>query len=155
MARAKTNGNGWKGQTLRHSNAKRYGHAGGTYLSAPLQNKATQLPIQFRIVVPSTTNKNEKLTPLQYQSRIDETAKDLSKKFGGETTIRGVGGYVSQEGELINEDVAVIESSMKLEDYKKNKLALGNFIKNKQKSWGQETIGYGVEDELYIYPKFD
>ena len=159
---------GWKHESLRHSNAKKFGVAGGKYadkrekalmrkrnkLTAPLSNQSTHLPIQVAIVVPSTKEKSKPLTDTGFKKRVETTAKEFSERFGGDTSIKGKGDYTSN-GKLIREDVVVVESSMTKKDYLKNKKEIENFIKEKQKNWGQESIGYRFEDDFYIYPKFD
>ncbi len=156
----------WKTQSKRHSNARKYGRAGGRYasgkpkkrfkkplpLTAPLSKKSTKLPIQFAITVPSTKF-DKKISTEQFRKRTESTAKELSKRFGGDTAIKGKGDYTS-EGKLIREDVVVIESSMTKEDYQNNKSEIEKFIKKKKKEWEQESIGYKFEDDFYIYPKF-
>ncbi|MBN1682821.1 hypothetical protein JW865_04640 [Candidatus Bathyarchaeota archaeon] len=155
---------GWKYQKKRHSNAKKYGVAGGLYakpkkrfkspiITAPLSSKATKLPIQFSINVPST-NYDKKISVEAFRKRAENTAKELSNKFGGDTAIKGKGDYTS-DGKLIREDVVIIESSMTTADYEKKKSEIENFIKEKKKEWNQESIGYSFEDDFYIYPKFD
>ena len=154
---------GWTGQTKRHSNAKKYGCAGGLYakpkkryktpvLTAPLSKQSSKLPIQFSINVPST-NYDKKISSEAFRKRAENTAKALSDKFGGDTAVKGKGDYTS-EGKLIREDVIIIESSMTKAEYEKKKPELEQFIKDKRKEWNQETIGYGFEDDFYIYPKF-
>ena len=152
MAKAKRIGSGWHKQSLRHSRARKYGKAD---IKAPLYTKSTKLPIQFSLNIPSTKNKNQKLNKEEFKERIDKTAKYFSKKFGGDTKIRATGDYISETGEFIPEDIVVIESSMKKTDYKKNKQLLAQYIKRKKDEWGQESLLYRVEDNVYIYPKFD
>jgi hypothetical protein len=129
-------------------------HYGKAEPSAPLKKESTELPIQFSINVPSTKNIDEPISPEEFQARIDETKKFLSKTFGGDTEIKGKGDY-TKDGRLIQDDVSVIESSMKSEAYKENKKKLEEYIAKKQKEWTQDTIGYSFEDAFYIYPKFD
>lgn len=129
-------------------------HYGKTRPKAPLKEESTELPIQFSINVPSTKNIDEPISPEEFQARIDETKKFLSTNFGGDTEIKGKGDY-TKDGRLIQDDVSVIESSMKPEAYKENKKKLEEYIAKKQKEWTQDNIGYSFEDAFYIYPKFD
>lgn len=209
---AKYSGSGWHKQSIRHSNARKYGKAGGRYAivvkdlrwhkgslahsknvnetvakrlkilmnkeygtttadfkvkkiaknkhygkarpKAPLKEESTELPIQFSINIPSTKNKNEPITPQEFQARIEETKKFLSDNFGGDTEVKGKGDY-TKDGKLIQEDVSVIESSMTPEAYNENKSKLEQYIADKHKEWTQDTMGFSFEDAFYIYPKFD
>jgi hypothetical protein len=128
-------------------------HYGKTELSAPLKKESTELSIQFSINVPSTKNIDEPISTKEFQERIDETKNFLSKNFGGDTEIKGKGDY-TKDGRLIQDDVSVIESSMKPEAYKENKKKLEEYITKKQKEWTQDTILYNFEDSAYIYPAF-
>ena len=115
--------------------------------------KSNRLPIQASITVPSTKD-NKRISPEEFQKRIDTTKKFMDNTFGGDTTIRGVGSY-TQEGDLIKEKVAVVESSMTNKDFQKNSKEIGKFVKDKKNKWKQDSIAYEVEGDLYIYPKKD
>jgi len=146
----------WYGDSRRHGLAARGIRTAlheKPVLKAPLSSESTRLPLQFSIVVPST-DYDKKISAREMKARVEETAKELSNRFGGDTAIRGKGDYTS-DGKLISEDVVVVEASMTEEDYKKNKPAIEAFIKEKQKEWKQETIGYNFEGDFHIYPKFD
>lgn len=143
---------GWHKQSLRHSRARKFGKAD---IKAPLYTKSTKLPIQFSLNIPSTKEKNQILNPEEFQERVDKVARYFSKKFGGDTKIKAQGDYISETGELIPEDNVIIEVSMKRKTYKDNKHLLANYIKRKKAKWGQESLLFRVEDNVYIYPKFD
>lgn len=160
MARTRR-GRGWYGEPQRHRLAalgqKTVAPRTKAMLimakpGAPLEKKSTKLPLQLSINVPST-DYDKKITPQQFNKRIKNTAKEFSDRFGGDTSIKGKGDYTSK-GQLIREDVAIIESSMTRKDYQKNKSAIERFIKEKKKDWKQETIGYSFEGDFYIYPAF-
>jgi hypothetical protein len=146
----------WYNDSRRHALARR-GIRTATHekpvLKAPLEGQTTKLPIQISIVVPSTEY-DKKISSREFQERIKATSKELSDRFGGDTSIRAKGDYTS-DGKLITEDVVVIEASMTEKDYLKNKSSLERFIKEKKKDWEQESIGYTFEGDFHIYPKFD
>ena len=118
-------------------------------MSRPFKGKAFHLPIRTAIIVPSTTSKDKKITRAEFQERINFTRKFLSKKNGGYTSVRGSGGYVTKDGKLIKEPVAVVESFATKEAFEKNKKDVEYFLKHKGKAWGQESMGYELEDDLY------
>lgn len=118
-------------------------------MNRPFKGKALHLPIRTAVIVPSTSNKDEKITRADFQSRINETRKFLSKKNGGYTSVRGSGGYVSKEGKLIEEPVAIVESFATKEAFEKSKKDVEYFLKRKGRAWGQESMGYELEDDLY------
>jgi len=121
-------------------------------LRPPLGRKATKLPIQFSIIIPSTKEENKPITPKEFKKRIKETAKFMSSRFGGDTAIKGMGDWVDNN-KLTREKVVIIESSMTKKDYEKHKEELAKFIRNKREEWGQQTIGYFLEGDFYIFPK--
>ena len=122
---------------------------------APLKGQATMLDVQLSFIVPSTEFDKD-ITSEEFKQRINDTQAFLSKLFGGETTVRGEGGFVSDDtGQLIEEKVAIIDVSTSPSDYESKKADLESFIKRKQKAWKQESIGYTFEEDLFMYPKFD
>jgi len=107
------------------------------------------LPVRTAVIVPSTTNKDEKISRADFQDRINETREFLSKTNGGYTSVRGTGGYVANDGKLVKEDVAVVESFATKEAFEKNKKAVESYLKRKGREWGQESVGYEFEDDLF------
>ena|SRR3989304_4529494 len=126
-------------------------------LEAPLQSQSIDLPIQFSLIVPTTVEKNKSASKFEQKKRADETKAFLDKSFGGDTTVTAQGGFISSQGKTkgkrISEKVFVVEGSTTKENYMKIKPQLENFIKEKRKAWGQESIAYRFEDTFKIYPK--
>ena len=154
----KKNNRGWRGEPVRHGLSSKGIRTAVTKEEAvhkvpvaPLSSKSDKFPIQFSINVPST-ELDESVSPVEYKRRIKETATEFSNLFGGDTAIKGKGDY-TYEGELISEDVTIIESSMSLEDYRDHKEEIEDFIKCKRKDWKQDTIGYKFEGDFFMYPK--
>jgi len=146
---------GWSGQSKRHSNAKKYGRAGGRYarkISPPLESESIKLPIQLSITVPTTKDKDKKISPLETKRRVENTAKEFSDKFGGDTAVRGKGDYTT-EGVLIREDVIIVESSMTKEQYLENKSSIEQFIKESRSKWEQDRIAFKFEGDLFLWPE--
>jgi hypothetical protein len=87
------------------SNAARYG-------KAEILRKGMEMVLShsYRIVVPTTIYNT--VAPADVVDEIrDRIKKNLSAAFGGYTEIKGSGGYVAESGELIEEDVWLIEVS--------------------------------------------
>jgi hypothetical protein len=105
-------------------------------IKAPLHNQSTELRYQFGIIVPST-DYDKKISSYEFTNRIKGTKKFLSQLFGGSTSIKEVGSYVSDKGSLIDENGTMVESSMTLEQYKSNIKKVEAYIKKKQKDWKQ------------------
>lgn len=122
-------------------------------LRPPLKERATELPIQLAIYVPSTQG-DRKLTQEEYTERVNAVEKEMSSKFGGDTSVKAQGDYVSSDGNLVKENISIVEVSMTNKDYAKNRNAVNRYLTQKRGEWHQETIGYKFEDKFYMYPKF-
>ena len=121
----------------------------------PQQKKDVDiLDIEQAILVPSTTGADKKISQAQYKKRIGEVRKYLSKKFGGYTSTKGVGGYYSEpKHKVIQEKVTKVTGFATKQDFRKNKPELLNQLGAWGKEWGQESIGYEHEGDLYYFPQ--
>jgi len=119
----------------------------------PVGEPVNNLPVQVSIVVPSTVEQ-EQIDRETFEKRVEETKRWFDSKFGGDTTTRGVGGYLADDN-LIEEPVAVVESSMAIDTYKQHADDIAKFIKSRRQAWQQDTIAYQIEGRLFIYPKKD
>jgi len=122
-------------------------------IEAPLKSKAVELPIQLSVYVPSTYE-GRKLTVEEYNDRVESVKRDMSSKFGGDTSVKAEGDYISSDGKLTEEKVSVVEVSMTKSDYQKNRPQISRYLTQKREDWKQDTIGYKFEDNFYMYPKF-
>lgn len=129
---------------------KRYTRTGFS-AATPFKSKKGlfHLPLRTAIIVPSTKAKSRKISNREYQSRIMATRRFLSKTNGGYTSVKAVGGFTDNEGNLIKEDVAVVESYTTKPDYRNNREKIRDWLEDKGKEWGQESMGYEYEDDLY------
>lgn len=113
--------------------------------------EVSDLPIQVSVVVPSTRG-DKQLSKRFFERRIETTREWFDSHFGGDTTVRGSGGYL-EDGRLIDEPVAIVEASTTTEKYNKFRGDFATFVESKQKNWQQDTILYTVEGRVFIYPK--
>lgn len=105
------------------------------------------LDTQVRIFVPSTYDKNKKLSALAFKSRIAETVNYFTNLFGGSTRYVGVGSYTSEEG-VVFENVAVVEVFAKSDDWNRHDDAVKRWIMERKKNWGQESMGFEWQQEM-------
>jgi len=110
---------------------------------------AFHLPVEFGVLVPSTTKANKRISAKQFKKRTDMVRTYLSSKFGGYTSVVGVGGYMSDTKGLIKEDVSMVVSYSQESDFKKYKSEVIKKVKSWGKSWKQEAMGVIVENDLY------
>jgi len=121
----------------------------------PSQKKGVdKYSIEQAILVPSTTKADKKIPKAKYNQRVAEVRKYLSQKFGGYTSVKAVGGYYSEpKKKVIQEKVMKVTGFATKKDFKKNKPALIKQLKVWGKKWGQESMGYEHEGDLYYFPQ--
>jgi len=110
---------------------------------------ATRLHVQQKVTVPSTEY-DKPIPQWKFQKRVDEVQKWLSKTYGGETTMTGDGGYVSKDGQLIEEPVMVVTAFSDTQKFNENKDVLIDQLKRWKNKWKQESIAYQYEDDLFF-----
>lgn len=115
--------------------------------------EVNNLPVQVAFIVPST-RKDKQLSQGDFENRVRFTKKWFDERFGGDTTIRGKGGFLL-DGELIEEPVAIVESSMSVETYMEYREDFADFVRQRRNNWDQDSILYRVEDRVFIYPERD
>tara|TARA_B100000686_G_scaffold200782_1_gene207710 strand:+ start:197 stop:1183 length:987 start_codon:yes stop_codon:yes gene_type:complete len=120
---------------------------------APLDGQTFEAPYEIKIYVPST-RLDTRISEAAFQNRIRVTKSFLSHLFGGYTSVQAQGGYLSNEGGVITEPVAVVTGFANPEDYEDKLPLLERFIKSKQKRWGQESLGFEFENDFFMYPDF-
>ena len=107
------------------------------------------LPVQQAVYVPSTKEKNKPISKTEYNNRVKEVKTYLSKKFGGYTKVKGTGGYHDKEKGLIQEKVGVVYSYAEKDKFRRNKGALVNQLGKWRNKWGQDSMGYEHEGDMY------
>jgi len=76
----------------------------------PLYKKAYHIPIETAVYVPSTNKKQKAISKKQLNKRVNTVRKDLSRRYGGYTSVQGIGGYVMNNGRLVKEKVVKVTS---------------------------------------------
>lgn len=123
-------------------------------LGVPQKNVDFNLPVQQAVIVPSTQDADKNISQSELKRRVEETQRFLAKTFGGFTSTRAIGGYFSDDkNKVIEEKVVVVTSFSGSDDFKKKQKDLLDWLGRKQKQWGQESIGYELEDDLYYVKK--
>jgi hypothetical protein len=101
------------------------------------------------VYVPSTKDANIPVSKSELLKRVNEVKEYLANLFGGYSSSEVVGGYASNEGSLIQEDVVKVISFATKKAYEENKQKLINKIANWSTLWSQEAIGFELEGDLY------
>jgi len=148
---------GWYGDKQRHKLAskgvKTIRDSQGNYGLKEYNTEApiisARLEVEQVIYVPSTNVLQETISGEEMRIRINEVRSVLSKLFGGYTSVEGIGGYLSDEFGLIEEPVVRIISYAEKESFRENSDDLIDFLEEKRKEWGQLSMGYEIEGDMY------
>lgn len=112
-----------------------------------------ELPIEMAIYVPSTEKANQVISKRDYASRIDDVRSFLANLFGGYSSGSIDGGYYSEDKGLIQEDVTKV-TAFAPKDNLENKLqSLIAQIREWCNAWGQESIGFEFEGDMFYVDK--
>lgn len=115
-------------------------------------SRTEYLPIEQAVIVPSTAKADKPISKAEMRKRVDNVRRFLSTKFGGYTSTKGMGGWYSDDKKkLIKEKIVKVTGFSTKKDYNKNKTILTKQIRTWGKKWGQETMGYEKEGDLFIY----
>lgn len=122
------------------------------YLEIPPFKSANVFPVQVSVLVPSTIY-SKPIPAHRFSRRVDSEKRWFDDKFGGDTAVRDMGSYLSQEGKLIKEKGFIVESSMTSDKYNESIKDFAKHVHDRLKDWKQESIIVGIEGEKYIVPK--
>jgi len=112
---------------------------------------AFKLPIETAVYVPSTKKGQKKIKQIVMKKRVQNVRKFLSQKYGGYTSIKAIGGYIGKKGKLIKEPVVKVTSFSTKKAFVKNRPIIKKKLLYWKKKWGQESMGYEHEGDLYYF----
>jgi hypothetical protein len=130
-----------------NSDMIRMKYAKGTTISG--KEVGLHLPIEMSVYVPSTKDASVPISKSELASRVKQVKEYLANLFGGYSSSEVVGGYASNEGALIQEDVVKVISFATKKAYEQNKQKLVDKIAEWSTKWSQEAIGFELEGDLY------
>ena len=101
------------------------------------------------IYVPTTQDIDKKASKQEVNKRVKDTRDFLSRLFGGSSSVKVVGTYISQDrgGKLVKERVMKVSAFANTDEYKKFDTKVRDFIQRKKKEWTQESIGFEFESD--------
>lgn len=106
-----------------------------------------KLSCQIKIYVPSTTNIREAFDSLEW---VRKTMELLSKEFGGATATSALGAWVSNQGDLVKENITVVFAYARQEQLENSIDFVYGFCLDMKRVLGQEAIALEVNGELYL-----
>lgn len=103
---------------------------------------------EAKIYIPSTDDTKRQISDERFEKRIKEAQQEFTKEFGGSTTFLGEGTYISDAGDFVKEDIAVMQVNMSKDDWNQEKENIYEWLEEKQKEWGQESLSFELEGNL-------
>ena len=107
----------------------------------------TKLSKNIKIYVPSTVDVDKKIDT---SKNVDETLTMLSNKFGGSTSTKGTGTWVTNDNKLVKEDVTICESYCTGSDLANSINDVIEYCNKLKSELNQEAISLEVNSELYF-----
>lgn len=114
--------------------------------------QVNNLPVQVSFIVPSTRGGDD-ISKSDFDQRVEYTRRWFSSAFGGDTTVRGSGGFVDENGQLVEEAVAEVQSSTTRAKYMETRADFAQFVRRRRRNWLQDAVTFEVEGRTYIYPE--
>lgn len=98
------------------------------------------LPYYVSLFVPSTVDHNVP-NPLLHTSMMQHVAESMAKLFGGATVTDATGFYLADNGETIQEKIAVVRSNCSMTQFDQNKSAIAELAEFVCDTMRQECVG--------------
>jgi hypothetical protein len=117
--------------------------------SLPNADKLFHLPIEMAVYVPSTQDVDKVISTTEMKKRVTEVSKYLANLFGGFTRTDKVGGYLASNNKVVVENVEPVTAFATKDDFNKHKNELISKLSEWARRWGQESIGFEYEGDLY------
>ncbi len=106
-----------------------------------------KLSCSVKIYVPSTMDVKERFDT---QIWVDKSLNLLSCIFGGATASKALGAWISNNGELIKENVTMVFSYATQTQLEKGIEEIHDFCLEMKRELSQEAIALEVNNELYL-----
>ena len=108
---------------------------------------STSKNIEFSVFIPSTRAFSIKLSSASFRKRMEVAIRFFTKMFDGSTIVVGEGSY-KYEGKTIKEKVGIITVNATRSDYNKYDETIEKWIRNKKKTWGQDSMGFVYQGKM-------
>ena len=106
-----------------------------------------KLKSQVKIYVPSTTEVDK---PIENNEWVDKTLTFLSSSFGGATTTKALGAWITNDGKLVKENVNLCFAFADQSQLENKIDEIYNFCVEMKIELKQEAIALEVNGELYL-----
>lgn len=125
---------------------------GKVNLTSEQRKRTFHLPIEQAIIVPSTSGirSQKKISKVQLRNRVNKVRRFMSKRFGGFTDVKAVGGFILRDGKIVRERVIKVTSFATKKDFKKHEPQVIRQVGKWGKNWKQQSVSYENEGDLFI-----
>lgn len=106
-----------------------------------------KLSCQVKVYVPSTIRIRQQFNCLDW---IEKTMSLLSNEFGGATATTALGAWVSNQGDLVKENVTVVFSYATQDKLEKSINNVYDFCLSMKHGLEQESIALEINGEMYL-----
>ena len=103
--------------------------------------------LEFKVYIPSTRDRNIKISGGAFRKRIEMATIFFAKRFGGASIDVEQGAYMLK-GKAIKESVAVIIVNTNQELYNRYDNNIKRYLQSKKKSWGQDSMGFVYDGNM-------
>lgn len=105
---------------------------------------------KFGVYVPSTTDTSVKESEQVIKERMAKVLEKLSKEFGGASAQPIIGGWVDNNGNLVQEDIYFVYSFVTQENENRAKTLLIEIAKGMKEDYSQEAILLEFSGEAFL-----
>ena len=119
-------------------------------LNKAQRRETFHLPVEQSIYVPKTRSKNIPITNQAMDNRVKDVQNFFTESFGGTTSTKAVGTYDLESGKRVREPVVKVTSFSTVSDSTQSKDKVINRVRTYGKKWGQESVSYEHEGDLYV-----
>ncbi len=106
-----------------------------------------KLSCQVKIYVPSTVDVDKAFDSSEW---TEKAMSALSSYFGGATSTKALGAWISGKGDLVKEDVTLVFSYATQAQLEENIENVYGFCLTMKQALSQESIALEVNGELYL-----
>lgn len=116
-------------------------------MSAVKQVFGKGLEHRITVYVPGTTSVDQELTEEEHAAYVNTTVKTLSELFGGATAQPAMGGWISDQGNLVTEPVTLVHS-FAAELSVAQLQAVRQLAQSIARGLGQEAVAVVIDDAM-------
>lgn len=114
------------------------------------RTKMFRLPLENAVYVPATQGVDKVIKKPEHRRRTKQVEDFLSKRLGGFTKVESGGEYYSSDKKkMVREPVNKVTSFAEKEKFDKHKEEIKEFLEKKGREWGQESMGFEHEGDLF------